>query len=171
MGEFGVAFLYVRPDRLGELKRVQLGWRAITAYTPHFLPFDSPGPVAGDYRLGTDTATIFEVSTPDWAALAAMTGSLKYLKTLEVGRIARYREPMLDRLQHELPRHGFAPLTPADHRGPYLVFSKEGAGRKYGAALKKAKIYVTLTKNRIRISPSVYNDMADVEKLIRVLAA
>lgn len=171
MGEFGVAFLYVRPDRLRELQRVQLGWRAMTAYTSHFLPFDSPGPVAGDYRLGTDTAAIFEVSTPDWAGLAAMTGALKYLKKLEVGRIARYREPMLERLRHELPRYGFAALTPDDHRGPYLVFSKEGAGRKYGAALKEAKIYVTLAKNRIRISPSVYNDMADVEKLIRVLAA
>ncbi len=171
MGEFGVAFLYVRPDSLKDLKRVQLGWRAITAYTPHFLPFDSPGPVAGDYQLGTDTARIFEVSTPDWAGLAAMTGALKYVKALDVARIARHREPMLDRLQRELPRYGFAPLTPADQRGPYLVFSKEGADTKYAAALKQAKIYVTLTKNRIRISPSVYNDMADVAKLIRVLAA
>ncbi|MFZ0550819.1 MAG: aminotransferase class V-fold PLP-dependent enzyme [Steroidobacteraceae bacterium] len=171
MGEFGVAFLYVRPDRLAELQRVQLGWRAITAYKDHFLPFDPPGPVAGDYRLGTDTAQIFEVSTPDWAGLAAMTGSLKYLKALEVARIAHYREPMLDRLQRELPRYGFEALTPDDHRGPYLVFSKEGVGPKYVAALKEAKIYVTLTRNRVRISPSVYNDMADVEKLIRVLAA
>jgi len=171
MGEFGVAFLYVRPDRLGQLQRVQLGWRGITAYRPHFLPFDPPGPIAGDYRLGTDTASIFEVSTPDWSGLAAMAGSLQYLERLGVERIARYREPMLDRLQHELPRHGFAALTAPDHRGPYLVFSKEGMGAKYAGALKDAKIYVTLTKNRIRISPSVYNDMADIERLIRVLAA
>lgn len=171
MGEFGVAFLYVRPDRLRELKRVQLGWRGITAYTHHFLPYDSPGAIAGDYRLGTDTAGTFEVSTPDWAGLAAATGSLKYLEALEVPRIARHREPLLDRLQRELPRYGFAALTPPDRRGPYLVFSKEGAGAKHAAALKEAQIYVTLTKNRIRISPSVYNDMADIEKLIRVLAA
>lgn len=171
MGEFGVAFLYVRSDRLRELKRVQLGWRGITAYTHHFLPYDSPGPVVGDYRLGTDTARIFEVSTPDWAGLAAATGSLKYLEALQVPRIARYREPMLDRLQQELPRYGFSALTPPDQRGPYLVFSKEGVGARYAAALKEAQIYVTLTKNRIRISPSVYNDMGDIEKLIRVLAA
>jgi selenocysteine lyase/cysteine desulfurase len=170
MGEFGVAFLYVRPDRLRELKRVQLGWRAITAYTPHFLPFDSPGPIAGDYRLGTDTARVFEVSTPDWSGLAAMTGALKYLARLGVPRLARYREPMLERLQEELPKHGFAALTPPDHRGPSVVFSREGIGRKYAAALAQAKIYVTLTRNRIRVSPSVYNDMGDVEKLIRILA-
>lgn len=171
MGEFGVAFLYVRPDRLRELKRVQLGWRAITAYTPHFLPYDSPGPIAGDYTLGADTARIFEVSTPDWSGLAAMTGALRYLERLGIPRIARHREPMLDLLQDELPKYGFATLTPADHRGPSVVFSKEGLGPKLAAALTRAKIYVTLTKNRIRISPSVYNDMGDVEKLIRILAA
>jgi len=171
MGEFGVAFLYVRPDRLRDLKRVQLGWRGITAYTHHFLPFDSPGPIAGDYVLGTDTARLFEVSTPDWSGLAAMTGALGYLQKLGVSRIARYREPMLDRLQSELPKYGFAALTPADHRGPYVWFWKKGMGEQYYQALKKAKIHVTLTRNRIRISPSVYNDMADVERLMRVLAA
>jgi selenocysteine lyase/cysteine desulfurase len=171
MGEFGVAFLYVRPDRLGELRRVQLGWRGITAYRSHFLPFDSPGPIAGDYALGTDTASTFEVSTPDWSGLAVMAGSLHYLKRLGIERIVRYREPMLDRLQSELPKYGFAALTAPEHRGPYLVFSKEGMGARYAAALKDARIYVTLTKNRIRIAPSVYNDMADVERLIRVLAA
>lgn len=171
MGEFGVAFLYVRPDRLRELRRVQLGWRGITAYRSHFLPLDPSGPVAGDYELGTDTAQIFEVSTPDWSGLAAMTGALKYLHTLGVPRIAQYREAMLERLQDELPRHGFACLTPADHRGPYLVFSKEGAAAEYEARLRQAQIYVTLNENSVRIAPSVYNDMADVEKLIRVLAA
>jgi selenocysteine lyase/cysteine desulfurase len=171
MGEFGVAFLYVRPDRLRELRRVQLGWRAITAYTPHFLPSDSPGPIAGDYALGTGTANLFEVSTPDWSGLAAMTGALRYLKALGISRAAQYREPMLDRLQEELPKYGFASLTPANHRGPYVCFWKQGMGAKYSGPLKAAKVYVTLTKNRIRISPSVYNDMADVEKLVRVLAA
>ena len=170
MGEFGVAFLYVRPDRLRELKRVQLGWRGITAYTPHFLPFDSPGPIAGDYALGADTARVFEVSTPDWSGLAAMTGALRYLERLGIPSIARYREPMLDLLQDELPKYGFAALTPPDHRGPSVVFSKEGIGPKYAAALTRAKIYVTLTTNRIRISPSVYNDPGDVERLIRILA-
>lgn len=170
LGEFGVAFLYVRPDRLRELRRVQLGWRGITAYKHHFLPFDSPGPIAGDYELGGDTARVFEVSTPDWAGLAAMTGALRYLKRLGIARIAGYREPMLDRLQDRLPKYGFARLTPADHRGPSVVFSKERIGSKYSEALKQPKIYVTLTDNRVRISPSVHNDMDDVERLIAVLA-
>jgi selenocysteine lyase/cysteine desulfurase len=171
MGEFGVAFLYVRPDRLAELKRVQVGWRGMTGYQSHFLPFDPPGPAAGEYELETDTAHLLEVSTPDWAGLAAIAGSLKYINDIGIARIAGHREPMLRRLQEELPQHGFNPLTPPEFQGPSVVFSKEGMGPRYQRALQDAKIYVTLYKNRIRISPSVHNDMGDIERLTRILVA
>src|SRR5579862_3835340 len=99
MGEFGTAFLYVRPDRLPELKRVQVGWRQIVAYRPHFAPFDSPDPLAGDYELGTTTARLFEVSTPNWSGLATSIGSMSYIRDIGVERIAQYRAPLLRRLQ------------------------------------------------------------------------
>jgi selenocysteine lyase/cysteine desulfurase len=111
------------------------------------------------------------VSTPDWSGLAAMAGSLKYINEIGVARIARYREPMLRRLQEELPKHGFNPLTPPDCQGPAVVFSQEGMGAKFRQAITDAKIYVTLYKNQIRISPSVHNDMGDIERLIGILAA
>jgi hypothetical protein len=65
MSEFGVAFLYVRPDRLPQLKRVQVGWRQVKAHTSHFLPFDPLGPVIGEWQLGTDTASLPR-STVTW---------------------------------------------------------------------------------------------------------
>jgi len=118
MGEFGVALLYVRADRLSQLRRVQVGWRQIKAYTKHFLPFDPPGPVIGDWQLGTDTASVFEVSTANWSALATLAGSLNYINDIGVEAIARHREPLLRRLQEELPKHGFAQLTPPRFKAP-----------------------------------------------------
>jgi selenocysteine lyase/cysteine desulfurase len=171
MGEFGMAFLYVRPDRLQRLKRVQLGWRGITKQTRHFLPFDPPGPLVGDWELGTDTARLFEVSTPNWSALAAIVGSLNYINDIGIDAIARHREAMLKRLQEKLPPHGFAPLTPPEFQGSYVVFSSEGMGLRFRDALKQAKIYVTLYKNKIRVSPSVYNDMGDIDRLVDILCA
>jgi selenocysteine lyase/cysteine desulfurase len=170
MGEFGVAFLYVRPDRLPDLKRVQLGWRGITAYKSHFLPHDSPGPIAGEYELGGSTATVFEVSTPSWSGLAAAVGALSYINDIGVDRIARHREPLLQRLQQELPQHGFSPLTPPQFQGPSLVFASEGMGPRFHQVLQDEKIFVTLYKNRIRISVSVYNDMDDIDRLVKILA-
>jgi len=171
MGEFGVAFLYVRADRLSRLKRVQVGWRQIKSLTKHFLPFDPPGPAGGDWELGTDTASRFEVSTPSWSALATTLGSINYIQSIGVEAIARHRAPLLSRLREELPRHGFRPLTPADAQGSYIVFSYEGAYARFHEELQKAKVFVTVGKNLVRISPSVYNDDGDIERLLRILCA
>src|SRR6185437_519042 len=69
MGDFGTAFLYVRPDRLKDLKRTAVGWRQVTNEVSHVYPFDPPGPAIGDWTMRTGTAATFEVSTPSWCAL------------------------------------------------------------------------------------------------------
>jgi len=171
MGEFGVAFLYVRSDRLAQLKRVQVGWRQIKALTKHFLPFDPPGSVGGEWELGTDTASLFEVSTPNWSALATVVGSLNYINDIGIDAIVRHRLPLLRRLREELPQHGFSPLTPPECQGPYVVFSREGAAERFRETLREAQICVTLTRSKIRISPSVYNDMSDLDRLLKILCA
>jgi selenocysteine lyase/cysteine desulfurase len=170
MGEFGTAFLYVRPDRLPELKRVQVGWRQIKGYKHTLGPLAAPDAVAGDYQLGTDTAQILEVSTPDWSGLAAAAGALSYIEDIGVERIARHREPLLRRLREELPKHGLVPVTPADAQGPYLVFAMEGIGKRFHQALKDEQVFVTLYGDKVRISASVYNDMADIDKVINIFS-
>jgi selenocysteine lyase/cysteine desulfurase len=168
MGEFGAGFLYVRPDRLAELRRVQWGWRSFRGESHHVFPFDQPGPAIGEWTLGTTTASHFEVGTPDWAALAAAAGSIGYIRELGVETIMAYRRPMIDRLQAEMPKLGFLPLTP-DSRGPNVAYAAKGAGARFGPALEKAKIKVTLSENIVRVSPSVYNDMEDIERLLAAL--
>ncbi|MBV8206979.1 MAG: aminotransferase class V-fold PLP-dependent enzyme, partial [Acidobacteria bacterium] len=41
MGDFGTAFLYVRPDRLPDLKRVQVGWRQIRYQAADSFPVET----------------------------------------------------------------------------------------------------------------------------------
>jgi len=171
MGDFGTAFLYVRPDRLGELKRVLVGWRQVRRQVTHVFPFDASGSALGEWELGSNTASVFEVSTPAWGALACLSRSLAYVQSIGVEAIMRHRKPLLDRLWQELPKHGFSPLTPADSTGPILVFSYKGAAARFGKALRDARIQISVYENRIRISPSVYNDLDDIEKLLRVLSA
>lgn len=169
MGDFGAAFFYVRADRLREMKRVELGWRGVKTKEMHNMPFDSPGPLIGDWVLGTDTASIFEVSTPDWSALATVVASLAYINDIGVDAIARHREPLLASLQEDLPKAHFDPLTPPDHQGTSVVFAYRGAGPRFRDALIKRGIKITIYENNVRISPSVYNDMDDIEALKRVL--
>jgi selenocysteine lyase/cysteine desulfurase len=171
MADFGAAFLYVRADRLAEMKRVELGWRAIKTLKKHNMPFDAPGPLIGDWVLGTDAASTFEVSTPDWSAYATVVESLAYINDIGVDAIARHRKPLLDSLQEDLPKAHFEPLTPYDQSGTSVVFAYRGAGPRFRDALKKNRIAITIYENNIRISPSVYNDMDDINALKRVLMA
>jgi selenocysteine lyase/cysteine desulfurase len=170
MGDFGVAFLYVRADRLHELKRDELGWRGLTSFTPHFLPYDTPGPPGGNWTLGTGTPEMFEVGTPDWCALGVADASIKYIQSIGVSRIVAHRAPLLEFLQAELAKKGLQSLTPRDQQGPFVTFASESAHERFARRLEDAHIYVTLGKNRIRVSASVYNDMADVERLVRVIS-
>jgi selenocysteine lyase/cysteine desulfurase len=169
MGDFGAAFLYVRPDRLEQLQRVQLGWRQISGEASHVYPFDSPGPVIGGWKLGTDTISHFEVSTPDWAGLAIAVASLEYVQGIGVEAIRRHRQPMLDTLQRELPKFGFIPLTPESSQGPIVSFAYKDARAKLSPALMKAEVKISVYDHAIRVSPSVYNDMNDIDRLLEVL--
>jgi selenocysteine lyase/cysteine desulfurase len=171
MGDFGTAFLYVRPDRLRHLARVQVGWRQIRKEISHALPYDPPGPPGGEWTLGSDTASLFEVSTPAWGSLAAAVGSLTYIRNVGVHAITQHRQPLIDRLQDELPRYGFVPLTPRESRGPIVAFAFRGAARRFDAKLAVARIKISTYENRIRVSPSVYNDMEDVERVMSVLSS
>jgi selenocysteine lyase/cysteine desulfurase len=70
-----------------------------------------------------------------------------------------------------LPKYGFAPLTPRDSLAGYRVYSLEGGRSRFQQALKDAKVFVTLSRDRIRVPVSIYNDADDIERLIRVLTA
>ncbi len=169
MADFGVAFLYVRPDRLDELKRTAVGWRSVTSNHSHAYPFDPPGPVVGDWTMRQTTAGKFEVSTPAWSSLAMLATSIEYVTTLGVARIAAHRKPLIARLREELPKRGFAPMTPPETEGPIVTFAYQDAAKKLEPVLKAANIKVTLGDNRMRVSPSVYNDMGDIERLLQAL--
>ena len=171
MGDFGTAFLYVRPDRLGELKRTQVGWRQVRQQETHVFPFDPAGSALGEWRLGSDTAATFEVSTPAWGPLACVADSLSYIQALGVDAIMRHRAPLIRHLREELPKRGFEPLTPSDAVSPILVLSYKGAAARFGKPLKDAQVQISTYENRIRISPSVYNDLEDTEKLISALSS
>ncbi len=170
MGDFGTAFLYVRPEILGQIKRVEVGWRQVKDQESHVLPFESPGPAVGPYRLATGAAGIFEVSTPAWGALATVAASLAYIEQIGVAELVRHRQPLLDQLQARLPALGFESLTPAGSRSPLVAFAYRDAEKRFASRLKSANIKISLYEHRIRVSPSIYNTPDDIDHLVEVLS-
>lgn len=171
MGDFGAAFLYVRPDRLDRLKRVEVGWRQIRRQDSHVLPFETPGPALAAYELANDAVGLFEVSTPAWGPLAAVSAGLDFVAQIGVDNIVRHRTPLTAAIHEGLSSAGLTPLTARGSRSPIVAFAAKDIGARLGAGLKAAGITISLYPHRIRVSPSIYNTVADVEGLVRVVAA
>ncbi len=171
MGDFGLGFLYAREDLLGRvLQRSHYGYYQASTMATHFLPFDSPGTDPLTYELRSDATGYFEVGSQANPAWAALSKSLPYIRQLGVSNIEAYRQPLLRKLRTEMPRLGFEPLTPDDSKSALISFSVKDTS-PLAERLQKAKINVRLGPHFIRVSPSVYNDMADIERLLDVLGA
>jgi selenocysteine lyase/cysteine desulfurase len=76
---------------------------------------------------------------------------------------------MTDMLKEELPKIGYKLRTPLDSNGPLVVAWKDDARETLTPALNSENIQISTYSDRIRISPSVFNDTNDIEKLLTVL--
>jgi len=168
MGDMGLGFLYVRQDLLDRLPRVQYGFRQLSRVDYHLFPYDPPGAAIMEWSQSPSAGGHFEVGTVANTTAACLNHSLDYILKLGVANIQTHRQPMLRRLQTELPRLGFQSLTPPGSTSPIVAFAKENTA-DLAVRLKRAKIDIAVYPHRIRISPSVYNDLADVDRLLEAI--
>ncbi|HEY3948217.1 aminotransferase class V-fold PLP-dependent enzyme [Phenylobacterium sp.] len=169
MSDMGLGFVYARADRLAELPRPWLGYEQISGMQSHYMPFDPPGDGVADFRVRPDAVGHFAMGTIANACLVHLNYSLDYLLGVGVGAIQAHRQPLLDRLQAELPRLGFEPMTPAGSRTPLVAFARKHA-RTLDPKLTRARVRILTAANRIRVSPSVFNDTADIDRLLTALS-
>jgi selenocysteine lyase/cysteine desulfurase len=170
MADFGLGFLYAREDLLGRvIKRSQYGYHSSRSMQTHFLPYDPPGDAPLTWELGVDASAHFEVGSNAHAPMAALSVSLPYIRGLGVEAIEAHRQPLLARLRREMPRLGFEPATPPDSKSALITFVVKDV-RPVRERLVKTNINVRLGQHFIRVSPSVYNDMKDAERLLEALS-
>jgi selenocysteine lyase/cysteine desulfurase len=171
MGDFGCGFLYVRSDLLPSLARQDFGYRQMALAEYHVLPGDAPGKSQFEARPNNkDAMGYFEVGTVSIAAEIAAGVSIQNILDTGVENIQRTRQPLVDKLYARLSQR-YNPMTPAGSRSPIMVFAMPDAEKNLTDRLKQAVINFQLYPNRFRISPSVYNTMADIDRAIDVLMA
>jgi selenocysteine lyase/cysteine desulfurase len=105
-----------------------------------------------------------------YIAYAGQYEALKRILALGVENIYAHSKPMCDRLVKELPSLGYRLITPKDGKSSLVVAQAKNLKASM-AKLEAANIQVTKAgENRIRISPAVYNNMGDIDKLLEALA-
>ena len=170
MGDFGLGFLYVRQELLDSvIRRTEVGY-AQADTDMHYLPSDPPAATPVTWTLHPDAAGHFQVGTYAQAAANALAVSLPYLQRLGIENIQAYRQPLLRRLREEMPRLGFTALTPPESTSALAVYMMRGAEQRFADRLKAANVVVSLYTDRIRIAPSIFNDMRDIETLLGALS-
>jgi len=177
MGDFGLGFLYVSEAALDRIERPVVGYYQAPSLHAHYPPFGfAPG--ASDYRAVTydiprTAAGMFEMGTLTGSTevnVALLAASLGYVQTLGPAAIHAHRLPLLERLQDEVPKLGFRAMTPREDMVGVVTFAREHLGSSDVAGrLLAAGVNVRLADHWMRVSPSVYNDMEDVERLLAAL--
>ena len=148
-GRFG--YLYVREELHGDVMKP--------------TQFGSKGSGSSDARQ-------YQVSTPNHVGFVCQHEALKYIHELGVENIRSQVRPLTERLQNGLPAAGYPSITPKGNQSPIVTFKlKDPAVTR--ARLQKAGVIVSVRSGKdrqMRVSPSVFNNLADVDRLITALA-
>lgn len=169
MGDFGLGLLYVRQDLLPRLRRPLFGYLQVAKAETHVYPLDTPGDSVADFKLRDDATGHFATGTTSALVTTQLNYSLDYIRRIGVENIQRYRQPLLDHARVELEKRGYPCMTPAGATSPNLSFVYKDAARLQ-ERLSAARIKLTLDDNHFRVSPSVFNDANDIDKLVEVLS-
>ncbi len=169
MGDFGIGFLYVRKDLLPKMKRTLFGYRQMTDTKSYILPFEQPSEKVFESSSLSNMSGYFEVGTFANEGIVALRYSLNYLNRVGVDTIQKYRQPLINLMQDKIPDKKFIALTPQHSGSPIVCFAFQNAASILKPKLEKAGINISVYDHYIRISPSFYNDISEVQYLIETL--
>ena len=168
MGVKGFGFLYVRSDlQLDVLKPSQPTGGVVLNYPPWV---EEPDLAGEEIAFSPPTGVgAYEVSYPSYEGVVCAQESLQYILRLGVDRIRNHARDLTDRLQEELPKRGYKSITPQGNESPILSFVAPHPEAVL-ASCRSANVQVAMRfGNKMRLSPSVYNNHEDIDRLLEAL--
>lgn len=163
-GPYGTGFAYVRRALVERMEPRVVGWTADAGNADYARVTDYAYDLWGDARR-------FEVATPAFHDVAGMTRSLELLLEVGVASISAHVLALTDRLIAGMDAAGIAVASDrrAEKRSGIVAVVPADPARAY-RALTQAGVACSLREGAIRIAPHLYNDAADIDRAIEVLA-
>ena len=162
LSPWGSGFVYVRQELIRELRPTVTGWMAFEGTDDFSRLTQYDDTLRGDARR-------FEMITLPYQDFAGMNASLRLLLDTGILTIAEHlrllQAPLLDwaarrqvRVTSPVGKHGSGILcvAPADVGGAYR-------------ALKAARVICGMREGALRLSPHLYNTVAEMERVVDVL--
>jgi selenocysteine lyase/cysteine desulfurase len=163
LGPEGAGLLYIRRERLDELRPLGVGWHSVVrAYDYAHI----------DFRLKR-TASRYEGGSFNCAGFLGLGGSLKLLLDQGIERIAERVLAITDLCCERLTSLGARIVSHRDgeHRSGIVAF--EVPGRDPASVRRHCLghgVALSCRAGLLRISPHAYNNADDIERLVEVLS-
>ncbi len=154
----GCAFLYVRPDRLDELRPFNANWK--TPADP-YADYYGPAPELAD------TARRFDVSL-GWPAWVGAATSIPFVLDVGIESIERRDLALAARFREGLSEIGLAPLFPPE-RSSQIVSLRVPDPDATRRGLAEARVVASVRHGCLRTAFHFYNDESDVDRALEVL--
>ncbi len=162
VGPEGAGCFYASRKRFHELRPSKVGWRN----------------VRGDLNFGVidftfkDTAGRYEEGTPNVPGLFGLAGALRLLLDTGAAQIEEQIKTLTDYLCEALPKIGYQVRSPRQAKEWSGIVSFQGDdhdAKRMGLALERG-IVIAHRDGALRASPHAYNNLADLDRLLEVLA-
>jgi selenocysteine lyase/cysteine desulfurase len=163
LGPYSSAFMWVAPEHRDGTP-IEFSWatRAHSDDFPQLVNYtDAYWPGARRFDVG---------QTANFALMPAMIEALKQTLEWTVPAINAYVRVLTDRLAAGAASIGLSVAPPHLRSGHLVGVHLRGARPEaVAAALADADVYVSVRGHAVRVSPHVYNDEHDIDRLIEVL--
>jgi len=165
LGPYGMSYLYASPKWQSSGVPIEHTWasRCNSQDFARLIDYrDDLRPGARRFDAGAYTQFLH---TPMCAA------ALQQVLDWGVASIAASLAPLIDEVAQRAEAAGYE-VPPAEQRSRHMIGIRFRNGLPAGlaAALADANLYVSIRGNSLRVSPHLYNDAADIERLFGILA-
>jgi len=168
-GTYGTGFLYVREDLQGDALRD----RMFPGYARHdYTPWVT-APVSDDDFLlhPREDARRYEPGHVGYLGYCAVHESLRFLEEYGVERALAHSVRLNARLLERVDQERYPSLSPHPEASPIVALATSESREALAEKLAAERVVVSLAPGRIRVSPGLYNDDADIDRLVDVLHA
>ncbi len=170
MGLEGCGFLYIRPDRVGELVPRTAGW--LSHEEPIRFLVEGEGHLRYDRPIRRK-ADFVETGALNGVGLAALDASVGLIEQLGVEAIYQHVQAWHDRIEPQLVERGFASMRApwAEGRsGSLSLRPPQGTtAMALAAALAERGVAVSTPDGLLRLAPHWPNGLGEVERVVEAV--
>jgi cysteine desulfurase / selenocysteine lyase len=169
LGPFGTGFFWAKSEHIGKMRPGPFYWMAAEgADNFSALAFADPKPAQAARRW--DAA-----ETANYYNLAALEAGLQLVLRAGAGTVAQHNHKLIELLFSRLPADRCVAASPREpaRRGPYGCFQARTPERtrELYEKLRKENVITSLREGKIRVSPHLYNNERDIDRLVAVITA